>query len=210
MNAARTIRAEETRRQILKAANRLIRKRGLARVTTKDIAREAACAEGTLYKHFETKEDLFLTALLESVPSFKLAVDADAAGQSSLPENLTRVVLSALTFFDEAIPHMMSLFADAELLERHRRRLNKKKTAPRVMYKAVAAYIKAEQDLGRINSEIVPIGAAALLLGPCCQWAFIRMLNGVPPIQMSDREWAALLVESVLIPWTSRRSAAGE
>jgi len=200
---SRAGRSAETRRQILKAANRLIKKRGLARVTTKDLAREADCAEGTLYKHFESKEDLFLAALTDSSPAFKAAVNPENANQGSLSENLTRVVLSAIAFFEQMMPQMLPLLADIELLERHRRRIHKKKTAPRVMYKAVAAYIRAEQALNRINPELEPIGAAAILLGPCCHWAFTRFLNGMPPLQMTDREWATLLVESVLLSWTA-------
>ncbi|GCE20017.1 TetR/AcrR family transcriptional regulator [Dictyobacter kobayashii] len=58
-----------TRRLILEATERLIRLKGLSRATTKEIAREAGCAEGTLYKHFEHKEDLFLTIIQEHLPT---------------------------------------------------------------------------------------------------------------------------------------------
>jgi len=37
---------------------RLFSKHGLASVTIKDIAREAECAEGTLYRHYESKEEM--------------------------------------------------------------------------------------------------------------------------------------------------------
>ena len=59
-----------TRERIVEAAERVMRERGLARGTTKEIARAAGYSEGTLYKHFESKEDLFLAMLTERFPSF--------------------------------------------------------------------------------------------------------------------------------------------
>jgi AcrR family transcriptional regulator len=59
-----------TREKIVEAAERVMRERGLARTTTKEIARAAGYSEGTLYKHFESKEDLFLAVLAERFPAF--------------------------------------------------------------------------------------------------------------------------------------------
>ena len=47
---------EETRRRILDAAAELFRSRGFDATTTRDIAREAAIAAGTLFNYFESKE----------------------------------------------------------------------------------------------------------------------------------------------------------
>ena len=54
----------------MEAAERVMRERGLARSTTKEIAREAGFSEGALYKHFESKEDLFVHVLAERLPPF--------------------------------------------------------------------------------------------------------------------------------------------
>ena len=59
-----------TRQYILEAAERMLQSKGLARLTNKEIAQEAGCAEGTLYNHFETKEDLILSAIEEHLPDF--------------------------------------------------------------------------------------------------------------------------------------------
>lgn len=42
--------------EIERAAMRLFSERGLAQVTVRDIAREAGCAEGALYRHYPGKE----------------------------------------------------------------------------------------------------------------------------------------------------------
>jgi AcrR family transcriptional regulator len=58
-----------TRQRILEASERLMRTIGLARVTTKEIARAADCSEATLYKYFTSKEELFVAVLEERLPS---------------------------------------------------------------------------------------------------------------------------------------------
>jgi AcrR family transcriptional regulator len=47
-----------TRQKILDAAQRLIEKDGSTGLTTKEIAREAECAEGTLFKYFKSRRSM--------------------------------------------------------------------------------------------------------------------------------------------------------
>ncbi len=56
---------EERRAQIVRAAVKLFAERGYARTTTRDIAREAGISEGTIYRHFTSKQDL-LSSFIES------------------------------------------------------------------------------------------------------------------------------------------------
>ena len=51
---------ERTKRNILKAALALFRKKGFYETTTKEISKKAKIAEGTLFNYFKTKEDLAL------------------------------------------------------------------------------------------------------------------------------------------------------
>lgn len=61
--AARRLPAHERRRQILLAAIRVFARGGLHGTTTRAIAAEADVAEALLYRHFESKEDLFIEAM---------------------------------------------------------------------------------------------------------------------------------------------------
>lgn len=61
---------------IVKAAVRLFVERGVASTTIRDIAREAGVAEGTLYRHFASKEDLAHAILVENLGTFTRFLDA--------------------------------------------------------------------------------------------------------------------------------------
>ncbi len=59
--------AEETRRKILSAAERVFYKKGVSGTTLEEIASEAGVTRGAIYWHFANKTDLFL-ALYDEVP----------------------------------------------------------------------------------------------------------------------------------------------
>jgi AcrR family transcriptional regulator len=51
-----------TRDKLVRAATRIVAREGMAAATTAAIAAEAGVAEGTLYRHFESKDDLLIAA----------------------------------------------------------------------------------------------------------------------------------------------------
>lgn len=51
--------AEQTRKQIIDAARRVFRARGVSRSTLEQIAREAGVTRGAVYWHFQDKKDVF-------------------------------------------------------------------------------------------------------------------------------------------------------
>src|ERR671931_1466122 len=80
-----------TRRRLVEAAERVIRAKGLGRATTKEIAREARLAEGTLYLHFADKLDLIRAVQEQLLPAFVdlLIRLPDKAGTRTVAANLT-------------------------------------------------------------------------------------------------------------------------
>ena len=65
----------DTRNVILEAAERVARRSGLARVTTKMVAAEAGCSEASIYYHFRDRTDL----LAEVVASRTVQLNASMA-----------------------------------------------------------------------------------------------------------------------------------
>ena len=165
-----------------------MRERGLARSTTREIAREAGFSEGTLYKHFESKDELFMRVLAERLPSFvALAKELPGrAGRGTVEETLQEVARMALPFFAQGLPIIASVFSEPSLLARHAEELRKRGGGPQRANEAVAAYLRAEQELGRVRRDADPEAAAAMLLGACFQRAFLQ--NFLEGDAASDKE----------------------
>lgn len=63
--------APPARRRILDAAARLLRERGLARLTTRQIAEAADAAEGSITKNFGGKIGLLIELLSQELPELR-------------------------------------------------------------------------------------------------------------------------------------------
>src|SRR5712691_10288605 len=145
-----------TRQYILEAAERMLQTRGLARLTNKEIAEAAGCAEGTLYKHFETKEALILAAIQENLSSFLTVVWEDRIGEGSIEANLRDIVRTCIQYYRKLLPLTMALVADMDLLNHFRLWMKERRGGPMIIYEKVASYVAAEQRLGRLKPEIEP------------------------------------------------------
>lgn len=166
----------DTRDRIVTAAAEVMRTRGLARATTKEIAKAAGYSEAALYKHFRDKTDLFLAVLGERGPTNLAPVLArlpERVGKDPVPAVLHEVVLAATDFYEQSFPIAASLFSEPTLLDAHRAALRTRGAGPHIPARALAAYLAAEQDLGRINTNADPATAAAMILGTCLQRAFL-------------------------------------
>ena len=192
------MKSRNTRQRILEAAQRLIETGGFSRLTTRAIAAKAGCAEGTLFKHFNRKEDLCLAVVLENSPKFRDTITGKRPGTGSVRRNLEDIALAAIRLSDKLIPLAAALFADAKLLARQRQALRENGRGPKEAFDLIAAYISEEQHLGRIRREAVPLVVGALLLGPCFHWAFLRQGLGKSLLPMTDQEFATGLVAELM------------
>lgn len=170
-----------TRDHLLAAAERVIRREGLGGATTRAIATEAGCAEGTLYNHFEDKQDLIAEVMTTRLPAFiQYAVDLPGrAGTGSLRGNLTELAELAIAFFREIAPMVASTLGDPDLRARHLKSLAEHGRGPHRPILALAEYLQAEQRIGRVRKRIDTAAVATLFLGGCFQFAFLTL--GLPP-----------------------------
>ena len=66
-NATPSSKVSKRRAEILRVAARVIAERGLAGATVRDIGEAAGILSGSLYHHFDSKEEIVLDLLLENV-----------------------------------------------------------------------------------------------------------------------------------------------
>lgn len=172
-----------TKARILEAAERVVRERGLARATTKEIARAADLSEAALYKHYADKSDLVLAMIMNRPGGFPQQVAGlrDQAGKLDIEATLVELAERAVDFFGRAMPVGNALLGDPQLLVRYRQRLDAIGAGPRKPIAMLADYLRAERDLGRLRADADPEAAAAMLLGACFHTAFLGVFLGDGP-----------------------------
>ncbi|MFF4251044.1 TetR/AcrR family transcriptional regulator [Streptomyces sp. NPDC001663] len=160
--------------RILDAAHELMLTVGLAKATTKEIAKAAGCSEAALYKYFASKEELFIQVLSERLPRLTPLLSSLAAepGRATPEENLTEIARQAALFYEQSFPIAASLYAETQLKRRHDDAMRQMGTGPHKPIQGLDTYLRAEQSLGRISPDADTFAAASLLLGACAQRAF--------------------------------------
>lgn len=195
-----TGRAGATRDRLLDGAAEVMRARGLAHATTKQIARAAGYSEATLYKTFADKIDLFLCVLTERLPKVDLVSGdlAERVGHGTVAQTLRQTGEQLLAFYAASFPFAASVFADASLLVRYREGVLARGRGPAKVNQAVADYLRAEQRGGRIAANARPDALAAALVGGCFQRAFLQAFTGEAVTDVQRSAFVDDLVETLL------------
>jgi AcrR family transcriptional regulator len=189
---------ERSRDRILDAAAHVMGTLGLARTTTREIARQAGYSEAMLYKVFRTKEEMFLAVLDERMPGLApLLRDLPGrVGQGAVLDTLGELVRAGVRFYGQTFPMAASLFAEPQLLAAHRAAMRQAGQGPQKVAEAVAGYLRAERAAGRVSATADPDAIAHLLMGGCLNYAFLTHFTDTLPWASED-ECAAALLASV-------------
>jgi len=174
-----TQRGEATRARLIEATRSVVREVGYAHASTRAIAHAAGVAEGTIYRHFPDKAALFLATVLEATAPIVAWITTlpARAGEGTVEENLTEVAVRLASLRDEILPLELAFAADPELAAQRRAAMAAAGSSlPPGPPDAVAAYLAAEQQLGRVRSDIDAREAAGILLG------LLFALAGMPGI----------------------------
>ena len=169
------------RRRIIEAADTLIREHGIAGATTREIARAAGCAEGSIYVHFEDKIDPShrrhrrARAVLRR-PA-RAALEGRRGDGRGQPRSLGRGAAQA------------PARQPADLLRAHgrpgvfgaSRSACATRTGPVAIFRTASSYIGAEQELGRIDERAHPDVVASILIGACRDQVLTHALAGKEP-----------------------------
>ena len=195
--------AGETRRKIVEATERLIKMKGLARVTTKEIARETGLSEGALYRHFEHKEEVFFEIIAQNLPTFLEVFTIRQPGSGDLADNLQVIALAAMQYFSKLVPLSASFLADTELLAQYRAKMSQlivvgASDGPQKIQELLAAYLDEERQLGRLPASLSPYATALALLGACFQFTYLHQLMGGTPQGQTEEQFVRELIQGLL------------
>ena len=199
MSKPNDIQPTDTRARIIQAAADIMFQKGIARATTREIARRAGCSEGNLYNYFGSKEEIFLAILNEQLPAFVplLAHLPEQIGRNTVRATLCDIAHAALRFFDQSIPMGAAFFSDRTLLARHRVLLKARNAGPHRFNEAIASYLQAEQANGRIDAAVDASTVADILIGSCFMRAYWRQFIGEESSHKSDEAFIDTLLSTL-------------
>jgi AcrR family transcriptional regulator len=173
---ATSTRGAATRARLLAAARDVVGEVGYPHATTKAIAAAAGVAEGTIYRHFPDKHALFLAAVAdanEPVIAWMEALPA-RAGQGTLAGNLSETLTRLATLREHMLPLELAMLTDPDLAARRREAVAALHSGePAAALPGLpapnppgllAAYLAAEQGLGRVRADADPTRAAVTIL----------------------------------------------
>jgi AcrR family transcriptional regulator len=189
-----------TREHILDSAMHVMHARGLARTTTREIAQAAGLSEAALYRHFTDKSDIFLCVLAERLPQLVGTLhDLPArVGKRTLRGNLEELARVALLFYDQTVPMLAAIFSEPELLARHQEMMRTTDKDPHRATALLAAYLRAEQRVGRVRRGVDVDAAATLLIGACVERVLMRCFAGETASTEADAHFARGVVRTLL------------
>jgi AcrR family transcriptional regulator len=190
----------DTRSSILEAAERVIRDRGMASATTKEIAREARCAEGSIYRYFADKHALMTEIIGTRYSGFFQFVESlpQLAGTGTVAGTLEEVARESIDFYRGIMPMACGAVADRQLLMQHREFFDRNHTGPMKLVRSLTEYLRKEQRGGRIAQGTAPDLVAHVFLGSCFAHAFLGEFLGEGAHRVGRDRYARELVKTVM------------
>ncbi|MCZ7531348.1 MAG: TetR/AcrR family transcriptional regulator [Acidimicrobiia bacterium] len=107
----------EPRRRLIAAAEARFRRFGYRRTTVEDITAEAETGKGSLYLHFDSKQDVYLAVVSESLERFVRRASEVLEGHDSVPLRLAALVEATAHHYGEDELLRASLLGHGELVE---------------------------------------------------------------------------------------------
>ncbi|MFA6062293.1 MAG: TetR/AcrR family transcriptional regulator [Gallionella sp.] len=160
----RRMKTDERQSEIIRVAVDLAAEKGVDGVTTQDMADAMQVTQGTIFKHFATKDDIWVGAM-QWIRDRLMSVLEKAAAQSSDPlDAIERMFFAHIAFIARhpAIPRV--LFSD--LLHRKNSKLRELVQAILSGYEnKIANFLETAKQQGMVSPELDSQSAAVLYIG---------------------------------------------
>ena len=104
--------------EIITAAAKVFQTKGYHAASVQDIADEVGILKGSLYHHFESKEELLYLIVKEPIAGLYETVGEILASEAPAAEKLRRAILAHLEAFHRHHPHLFVYLRETEDLKR--------------------------------------------------------------------------------------------
>lgn len=146
----------DRRQRIVLAASQMFAERAYVEVQMDELARAAEVAKPTIYRYFNSKEDLFLEALDGTMSELVAEVSRVAEESSPAPMVLRRMIFAALKSFAQCTAAIRALDgSDAALGERGRTMLRRRGRQIREEFERVLQIGVTAGDFRGLDPDLV-------------------------------------------------------
>lgn len=162
----------KTKKQIDRTALRLFAKKGIKETTIKDIAKAAKIAEGTMYRHYKSKEQLAETLFIENYMGFGQELHDVQARESTTRTKLLAIIHHFCSAYDRDPTVMNYLF-----LTRHEylHKMHPRGQNPYLVFRHVIREGMNKGDIPRQDADV----ATSMVLGIVLQIVDTRLLGSL-------------------------------
>lgn len=88
-----------TKEKLIKSALKLFAKKGIDKTSTREITSAVGLAEGTLYRHFKSKQELIDSTYLEIKKDIFVGVEDRIDPEESVEKNVKHIARHIITYF---------------------------------------------------------------------------------------------------------------
>ena len=145
---------------ILEAASRVFAQRPFHEVLIDDIAADAGIGKGTIYRYFETKDDLYFNAVLHVLDTLTSAIDATLRDDMSTARSLEAIATVILAHFWNRRKMIEFFQREEHFATRHEELASRREGFLRIIQGAILSGIE-RRELRGIDARI----GANLFLG---------------------------------------------
>jgi AcrR family transcriptional regulator len=180
------------REAILAATLELLRERGIAKLTTREVAARAGVSEASVYYHFGDRVGLLRAVFEAGLQPLEFINRPDIGGRDRR-QVLTGAARALDRFFDQVIPVLMAAQSDPELRDALAAYMRERNLGPHRGVEALGGYLAAEQAAGRLDPDVDVEALALMLIGSCFTRVMQRhMLGQARNLPSLERVAAAL------------------
>jgi AcrR family transcriptional regulator len=163
------------REEILRATHELLRERGMAKLTTREVAARAGVSEGSVFYHFEDRFGLLKAVFERSLGPLHLQ---EVAHGSDLRTVITTMSESIETFLTGSLDVLIAAQSDAELRDALHAYMLENDFGPHRGIAGIGAYIAGQQAVGVVRDDIDAKIVASMIVNDALQRAAVPKLVG--------------------------------
>lgn len=161
---------DEPRERLLDAAEEKFRRHGYKRTTIDDVTAAAGTGKGSLYLHFESKQEIYLAVVRRTLERFVARAAKALQSSAPVPQRMQQLIRLTVDHYGKDELLHASLFG-SDLVEGEVSRMAAAVQRERMIALLEQALIAGQRE-GAVRANIDPAAAAAILFE--IGWAIVR------------------------------------